>query len=223
MDVVAAYRSTRERITAVVGDAGPAAAFQTVPACPRWQVRDVVAHLAGVCDDILAGNIAAAGTDPWTEAQVVKRRDRALAELLDEWAELGPKVEEALGVHMPEQLVFDEVTHEHDLRGALGPAGDRRGDPLEVALNFAVEGMDGSVRTHGLPALRICSDGQERTIGEGEAAATLTASSFDLLRSFTGRRSTGQVLALDWGDGEGTRWLPAFAYGPFVLRTDDGV
>src|SRR5438132_399041 len=64
-----------------------------VPTCPRWTVHDVVAHLTGVCADILTGNLEGVATDPWTEAQVSSRKNRTMAELVEEWNELGPQVE----------------------------------------------------------------------------------------------------------------------------------
>ena len=65
----------------------------TVPATPAWRVRDVVAHLSGNLDDILAGNLDGVATDPWTAVQVDKRSDRSVEEILAEWSENGPKVE----------------------------------------------------------------------------------------------------------------------------------
>jgi len=218
MDVVAAYRATRERVTALVTEAGPEVAELPVPACPDWTVRQVVAHLAGVCDDIVNNRLEGVGTDPWTAVQVTNRSDRSLTDLLAEWTEAGAKVEDLLATGMPEQLVFDEVTHEHDLRGALRQPGAHECDAVEMGLNFAVAGMDFSVTAAELPAVLVRSDGgQERTIGQGDTVATLTASSFDLMRSFTGRRTVAQVAALDWGGADPTPWLGALAYGPFTL------
>ena len=38
----------------------------------EWTVKDVVAHLCGACEDILAGRLEGVATDPWTEAQVAR-------------------------------------------------------------------------------------------------------------------------------------------------------
>ena len=76
--------STRERVSALVRGAGDEAGQRVVPACPRWTVRDVVAHLTGVCDDILAGRLDGVATDPWTDAQVARRAGRPVEDILDD-------------------------------------------------------------------------------------------------------------------------------------------
>ena len=84
MSIGALYADGRGRISDLVSGLGEEAAAP-VPACPQWSVHDVVAHLTGVCADILAGNIAGVATDPWTDAQVCARRDRSVEEVLAEW------------------------------------------------------------------------------------------------------------------------------------------
>ena len=97
MDATEAYRATRDRITALLRGVDPEVADRRVPACPQWTVREVAAHLAGVCDDMLEGRLDGVATDGWTAAQVEARADRSLDEILDEWAEVGPRVEERFG------------------------------------------------------------------------------------------------------------------------------
>jgi hypothetical protein len=54
------------------------------------------------------------------------------------------------------QLVFDTLTHEHDIRGALSEPGSRTGDlAFEVALGFSTTMGDQFIRHAGLPALRL--------------------------------------------------------------------
>jgi len=214
-DTTAVYRDTRLRIRDVAAAAGDGAT--AVPACPAWTVRDVVAHLAGVCDDILAGNLEGAGTDPWTLAHVAPRADRSLADVLEEWDDLGRRVEALLGPGgAPAQLVFDEVTHEHDLRAALGCPGAREDVAVDVALGFAVPAMSASVGQADLPAIRARCGADEWILGSGEPEVTLTAAAFDLLRSLSGRRTAEQIKGLDWS-ADPTPWLPAFTFGPFTL------
>lgn len=40
--------------------------------------------------------------------------------------------------------------------------------------------------------------GQSWASADGEVAAALSGSAFELLRAFTGRRSVEQVVAMDW-------------------------
>src|SRR5947207_5181981 len=109
------YAQTRERITDLVHDADDA----PVPTCPEWTVKDVVAHLSGVCADILGGRLDGVATDPWTARQVDERRDWSVQKILDEWNENAPQCEE-ISQHFPDgadvQWMADCVTHEHDIR-----------------------------------------------------------------------------------------------------------
>jgi hypothetical protein len=61
MDTAAAYRSVRERMLSMAE-----AADRTTPVltCPGWTVHELLAHVTGVAADVLAGNVAEAGTDP---------------------------------------------------------------------------------------------------------------------------------------------------------------
>ena len=59
-------------------------------------MKDVYAHLAGLCADVEAGRLEGAGTDEWTARQVDERKDRTLAENVAELREKGPVLVEAL-------------------------------------------------------------------------------------------------------------------------------
>jgi hypothetical protein len=91
-DLGRAYRDTRLRITELVTAPG-VDPLVLVPATPEWRVKDVVAHLAGVCADILAGRLEGIATDPWTAAQVGPRRDTSLGDLIEEWERVSAEVE----------------------------------------------------------------------------------------------------------------------------------
>jgi len=212
MDNGQAYRATRDRIIGLVVDPDVDAAT-VVPACPAWTVRDVVAHLAGVCEDITTGNMDGAGTDPWTAEHVSKRAEQPLPTVVDEWRILSEQALELLGDSVPDQLVFDEVTHEHDLRAALDRPGSRDDRAVTVGLQFLGPVLHAMLAAEA-PPLRIRSDHQEWDPGDG-TRATLSASDFDLLRSGSGRRTRDQIAALDWGGTDPAPWLNAFFYEPF--------
>jgi hypothetical protein len=44
--------------------------------------------------------------------------------------------------------------------------------------------------------------------------ATVTGSSFDLLRAFSGRRTEDEIRSLSW-DGDADAVLPSLVWGPF--------
>ena len=217
----AAYREGRERLSATLRNAGSAATQGDVPACPGWTPKDVASHLTGVCADILAGRLDGVATDPWTGAQVEERRSKSLEEVLAEWEDVGAQVE-ALLPDFPEwaanQMVFDFLSHEHDVADALGLPPPENVQAEGPALDFAAKALTGRAKQLGLPPLTIVCGGRTwSTAGEGDGV-TLTISPVDLLRSTTGRRTTDEVKSLDWGGADPTPWLTAFEIGVFKLR-----
>jgi uncharacterized protein (TIGR03083 family) len=165
------YTEARRRITDLVTGLGEEAE-RRVPTCPAWSVRDVIAHLAGVCADILAGNLAGVGTDGWAEAQVRARRDRSIEVLIEEWSQVAPQVER-FADHFPgrtgAQWVLDVTTHEHDIRGAIGSPGARRSEGVAMGLDLLVGVLlHGAVSARGLPPIEVRAEGRSWTVGTGE-------------------------------------------------------
>jgi uncharacterized protein (TIGR03083 family) len=219
VDVGAVYAEGRQRLSALVAPLDDAGAAAPVPACPGWTVHDVVAHLTGICADILAGNLEGVTTDAWTAAQVERRREASLADVLAEWAEVAPPVEAMADGFGPagHQWVTDGATHEHDVRGALGAPGARDSAAVEVGAAFVAGRFLAGVAERGLPALAFRVDDRRWVSEPGPAAATLTTTPFELIRATTGRRSVGQLRALDW-DGDPEPWLERWGWGPFTVR-----
>ncbi|HEV7886739.1 MAG TPA: maleylpyruvate isomerase family mycothiol-dependent enzyme, partial [Acidimicrobiales bacterium] len=127
MELAGIYAETRVRIGALARELTPEQAATPVPATPAWTVQDVLAHLTGVCVDITEGRIEGAATPPWTAAQVEARRGRSLAEVVAEWDERGPALEAIItnAGGAVSAVVADVVTHEQDIRAALGRPGAR--------------------------------------------------------------------------------------------------
>ncbi len=220
MDTTTAYAETRQRICALARDLPPTDAARTVPACPAWSVQQLVAHVVGVSADILAGNLTDAGSDPWTEAQVTARAGRTLAELADEWDVTGPQVDAAMaGGALPAQAVFDQVTHEHDLRSTVGRPGAQAHPAVSFGMDFLRDAWPFVVGSTDVAALRIVAGDHELVTGDAPEV-TLDLTPFEALRALTGRRSEAQLRAYDWGT-DPTPWLPAFTWGPFVPVAED--
>jgi uncharacterized protein (TIGR03083 family) len=215
-DAAAAYRLVFERVDALVRGRDGIAELR-VPACPGWTIRQVVAHLAGVAEDIVSLNLEAKGTGPWADAQVDRLGGHSIDDLLDLWGQSVGPVAAILALASEAgvcQLVFDTLTHEHDIRGALGEPGSRAGDlAFKAALGFVTMMGDQFIRQAELPALRLSTP----TIGSVQLGDTRTArghlelstSDFETLRAFGGRRSIGQLLALPW-HGDPTDLVPVF-------------
>lgn len=225
---VAAYRLICERVDALLrGRTGIAELL--VPACPGWTLRQVVAHLTGVAQDIISLNLEKKGTGPWADTQVARLDGHGIEDLLDLWGQSLDAVSTNLDLASDAgvcQLVFDTVTHEHDIRGALGEPGFRTGDPaFKAALSFVTTMGDQFIRQADLPALRLCTP----TIGSvqlgnphaARGGVALSISDFEALRAFGGRRSVAQLLALPW-DGNPAELMPAFTK-VLPAFTDDGL
>lgn len=216
----AAYAGVRQRINELLEGASDRSG-DSVPACPDWRVRDLVAHVAGVCDDVLGGRLEGAGTDPWTAAQVEARQSRSLSEVLAEWNEQAPQLEAVLDSFgaAGHQLVMDTVTHEHDLRAALGAPGARDADAVGLGVGWLLRAYQMASAASGQPGVRaVASDtGTSWEPDDGRpVVATVTASAFDLLRTFSGRRTEDEVRSLSW-DGDVDAALPTLAFGPFRM------
>jgi uncharacterized protein (TIGR03083 family) len=218
------YAEGRGRIVELVAGLSDDAAQAPVPTCPEWTVADVVAHLTGICADVLEGNIEGVATDPWTEAQVSARRGATIDALVSEWNEVAPQVEALVEIFpepMARQWVTDLTTHEHDIRTALAQPGARDSTGVDIGIDFVVTiGFLPSIAEHGLPPLEVRAGDRSWTDESTAAAGTLDSSPFELLRALTGRRSPAQIRALDWSvDPE--PYVPAFVFGPFTTtRTD---
>ena len=143
MDVSGVYAEGRERVSGLVAELDVVGAATVVPACPAWSVKDVLAHLTGICADIMAGNIEGVATDPWTAAQVDARRSATIGEVVAEWNEVAPHVEAMAAGFGPagHQWVGDFATHEHDVRGALGRPGARDSRAVAIGVEFIAGGF----------------------------------------------------------------------------------
>jgi len=181
-DLGALYRSARERITALA--VGPLIdPTLVVPATPEWSVHDVIAHLSGIAVDGTSGNMEGAPGDAWTAAQVARNVDRSIAEMLAEWTLVGPLMEGFLSSPAGQNAssaVIDIHTHEADLRHALGLPVAVPSDFLAWAGPRLRDGFNAAVEKAGL------------------APVTVVVSDLELFRGRLGRRTDGEVLALEW-------------------------
>jgi hypothetical protein len=194
------YRSGRERALALGRSLSVEHGGSVVPATPEWTVKDNFAHMAGVADDLLNGRLEGVATDAWTAAQVEARRDRSLAEVLDELEALGPAMDavvEAFGEAIDPRLFLDQWTHEQDVRGAVGMPGGADAAVVAWSAPIVLGGWVSAIGRSGLPAITLRCGEVELTSGEG-AVGSLDVDAFTALRVITGRRSRSQLAALDW-------------------------
>jgi uncharacterized protein (TIGR03083 family) len=200
IDYAGAYRSLRERVIELVSGATEEQLDIHAPATPEWRIRDVLAHLTGNTSDVLTGNLEGVGTDPWTQVQVDARRDRPVADLVEEWKKNGPEIDPLIPSFgsVAGQFMVDSVTHEHDIRGGLDLPGARESEALAIGFVWLGDRVGELRDGAAVGALRVETEGGPYTFGTGEVADTCATTRFEFLRASTGRRSVDQIAAWDW-------------------------
>ncbi|HEU0132174.1 MAG TPA: maleylpyruvate isomerase family mycothiol-dependent enzyme [Mycobacteriales bacterium] len=216
------YADVRVRMTDLVRDLPDDRAATTVPGCPTWTVHDLVAHCAGLVTDVLEGRFDGAGEDHWTAAQVAARKDVPIPDLLTEWSEGAATFEPRLD-EFPKAIwktvVVDLVTHEHDLRGALGTPGARDTEAVALATKSYAVGLAKTIEAQGLPGLRLEAPDWTFDAGPEPATTVRVKESFELFRALSGRRGRAQVLAYDWS-GDPAPYLPVLNRFGALPETD---
>jgi hypothetical protein len=249
----AMYERTRARIVHLIRQAcdettGAAAAI--LPACPSWSVRDVVAHMTGVCTDVMSGNVQEPASDRWTAAQVRARRAMRIDEVLCEWDDVGPKfaaiIDDFPGRH-GDQVIADLAVHEQDIRGAVGWPGARESSAVALGTEFLLGAVVGpGAKALGVGPLEMRVGQRSWIVGTGGPASgdpkaaieaallstesdgvpdvsssdRITADPFEVFRAVTGRRSERQIRRFQWSS-DPEPYLALFDLWPFTMRTTD--
>ena len=231
-DLADVYDETRQRISTVVSSLDDAALERPAPATPGWTIRDLVAHVTGDLAALLANDLPAtfftslgdpaevAKLNTWTEQMVVERRNRPVADVLDEWATLTPKAWSLLASSGQDELLgfadrvltTDVAVHEQDINGALDVVRERDCAALRIGLSTYVTAM--GWRLNGLQPVQFVTESKTYLAGDGEPAVSARVDRFELVRALSGRRSPEQVRAWDW-TGDPDPYLSFFyLYGP---------
>jgi uncharacterized protein (TIGR03083 family) len=90
------YDDSRARLLTLVSGLDEKGLAAPVPACPGWRVRDVVAHLTAVGEDVLEGRLTGPPTEEQSAAQVARFVGRPFAEVQARWDELAPRFASAI-------------------------------------------------------------------------------------------------------------------------------
>jgi len=200
--VAVSYIALRARVIDLLRSTPESSGNIVVPCTPEWTIRQLAAHLVGVPEDVLAGRMEGVASDAWTHAQVERYGDLTLTELADLFESSAPKID-AIIHNFPQpiisQFVMDAVTHEQDMRSALGVPGGRDSKAVEVGVGFFLNLIEVSD-----PPLF-------------DVLVNTFASKWDVLRSLTGRRTVEQMNALGL-DGEAIALH--FPGSPFTLPTE---
>jgi hypothetical protein len=201
-----AYLDVRDRVGELVGaDVGAIA----VPACPGWCVRDVLAHLAGLCEDWVEGRLDGYASDKWTAAQIARFGGCTTDDILRRWVAASAgfaQLPEDPVMGPPARWAFgDAVTHEADIRGAL--LADRVPHAVVLtALKGSIARWRQTLRDAATPTLLIQgTDARDWWLGQPDdlAAVVVETSAYELFRALAGRRSERQISAWRWTGSPG--------------------
>jgi uncharacterized protein (TIGR03083 family) len=176
--VCASYDELRARVTGLMQSISTEQAQTVVPHCPQWTVKDCLAHMIGVPEDVINGQMDGVTTDAWTDRQVQRHAHDSVDDLLTTWSTFAPTFASILP-RIPQpvlsQFMFDQANHEQDIRAALKQSGGRDSSAIAVAEGFLRDSLS---RNSDLAIAQL-------------ADHKLTG--FEFLRSLSGRRSTSQI------------------------------
>lgn len=194
MGLAELYRDTRERLSALVSGLDSGALSTPVPACPRWTVRDVVAHLTAIVEDALAGRLTGQPDEEFTADQIARMADVPVADLLDRWSARAPEFEQGIEALQVWPAVIDLGTHEQDIRGAVKQAGARDCAVIRRCTPMLLSRLT--------PPAQVSISTEDGTVLVGATgsgtALTLSTTRFEAFRWRMGRRSLAQLAAMDW-------------------------
>lgn len=210
-EIASIYLGARARIDDLVRGLGAHELDLPTPTCPGWTVRGVVAHLVGTVEWFAAGKLQGPPSDEETAAQIAERLDIPVDQLLDTWAEVAPDFADQMAELDVWPAAIDAITHEHDIRQALGRPGARDHDDVRTVARLLL----GWWRP-GQPVEVVMGD-DTMLVGQATSdrpALGLRTSDFETLRWRMGRRSRRQLEAMDWSGDPSPVLDSAVVFGP---------
>jgi len=217
-----AYLAVRDRFIPL---ACTSDAERPIPACPAWTVRDLTAHLTGLCEDWVEGRLDGYASEAWTAAQVKRFRNCSVDETIHRWDDSAKRLirlEDDPVMGPPTRWAFgDAIIHEADLRGAVG-AERVPDDAVLLALKGSIGRWRESLRLVDAPSLHVQTlDARDWWLGNpaDTAAVSVRTSAYELFRALAGRRSEAQIRAWDWS-GDPDPYLKSGLPYPFRWSTE---
>ena len=190
VDCGALYESVRGDLIAMVRAADASELEAIVPATPKSHVRDVVAHVTGITEDLNAGNFGDGDADAFTRAQVERHRAAPLTDVVAIWdARKHPQFEaglQTLGYQIGNHFVGDLFIHVVDVASTLGAVIERDSTAVWVSLDWYLDALEEALADLDLGSLEVISGPERRVIGTTPVTATVTASPFEMLRACRG-------------------------------------
>jgi uncharacterized protein (TIGR03083 family) len=190
-----AYHAVRRRITDVAAGLTAEQLADPVPACPAWTVHDLLAHMSGIPEALTANDVPTGDLQSWLDGLVESRRDVDAAELLDRWAACADGASSLVdgGAGL---LLIDVVTHEHDLRGALGQPGARGAPEVRAVIQPVLDVLSPAMTGAGLGALLIDAGGVQWASHLARPGCTLHVDPWEASRALQSRRTAEELRSI---------------------------
>ena len=197
-DLVPIYDATRARMLELARDVGPDALDVTVPACPDWSARQLLAHCVSMPAAIAAGDLPTGDLDAWIDRIGAARADRTLDELAEEWMSVDGTIAAMVGGGGA--VLFDDlVVHEHDLRGALGRP-DHNALAPDVSVRRSLDACVPELERRGLGAIEVRTDEGTWRSHDAPTGWTLDTTPWEAVRVLYSRRTTDELRAIGGSD-----------------------
>ncbi len=206
-DVGDCYRTSRIRLTALISEAGPGVGTVPVRACPGWDVSDVLAHLVGVIEDAAAGRLSGPPSIDMTAVQVRRHQGDSVDHLLEKWESMAAPFESAISSRRVVPAFLDVLSHEHDIRLAVGRPGGRDDADVLIAAHQVKTVADVPVRIELDDSVTIPS-------ADPGGVVVLRAPPFEVFRFRLGHRTREEVRALEWSSDPIAFLDRLFVFGP---------
>jgi uncharacterized protein (TIGR03083 family) len=197
-----AYSAVQDRLDDLLAASGGS---EPVPSCPGWTVRDVLAHLVGLCDDWVSQRLDGYASASWTADQVARYEGYNIPDLLRRWTLLAAefaRLDDHPAIGPPARWAFgDAIIHEADLRGALG-AGRAPHEAVLLSLEGTITRWRDVLNNIRPPTTLVLQpvDAPEWTLGPASDGPPIVVSptAYELFRALAGRRTEEQVRAWSW-------------------------
>jgi len=218
-EVATLYATTRDGFVAQLRTLTPEDAATTVPSCPDWTVKDVVAHVVGLVADVIAEVPPPLGSDEMTARQVAERSAMSLGEICDEWQANAEAIVPFL-TEVPLRglgLTADLAVHVHDIAETLDAVGPPPAETTAAACERYVPLLQERAAEQLNLALTVELGDRRWDPNAGLAPLRMEGTPTDFLRAVTGRRTRDHVEGAFLWDGDPMELLDGSftQYGPY--------
>jgi uncharacterized protein (TIGR03083 family) len=211
----AGYQASRLRIAGLLDED---VAQIAVPACPAWNVHDLVAHLVGVAEALVARDFAPPHAQPWIDRLVSEREALSVGALLADWDACADDIDRLIDARFW-AMVADVVVHEHDLRGALDAPGARAEPEVGATVEQFLRIHAPAITRADLGPLAVDCGAARWSSHPGAPGCTLLVDAWEAGRVLASRR-TADELRNEPVEGDIAPYLAILeAHSPLPVRS----